>query len=181
MASTVTITLTDSRTVADLKAQDFPVDSASPHKFLNKLLRYTGSLLAKHKRASLVVQVLNGDGVKASGTVTAASAQAADTVTIGATTLTASSSTTDATHFKVGVSDTADAAALASAIGLNTTLNKYVTASANTGVCTITCAETGVIGNAIKLTSSNNTRLAVVAMASGAQDTAVSTTYHAGL
>lgn len=80
----------------------------------------------------------------ASGTLTISSGSGSVGGTIGGTSVTVTWAT----------SDTASAAALATAIKANSTVNKWVTASSNAGVVTITCLEKTVIGNNITLVAS---------------------------
>lgn len=115
--------------------------------------------------------------VAAAGTITCASVSAADTVTVGNVVLTAHASTNTGLFFALGASDTACGDNLAAAINRNATLSQYVIAVDVAGVVTITAIgpALGVLGNAIILSSSNNTRLAKVAMASGANDATAQT------
>lgn len=110
---------------------------------------------------------------KASGTVTAASVQAADTVTIAGVELTAHASTQNTTTFALGASNTECAANLATCINANTTINKYVSATSSGAVVTITALEPGVLGNLVSLATSDNTRLAksATALAGGTGNT----------
>jgi phage tail sheath gpL-like len=112
--------------------------------------------------------------VQASGTVTCASAQAADTVTINGVIFTAVSGTPAANEFKVGVTDTADAASLALSINSSVTalVSGYVTATSSLGVVTIKSVFYGLSGNQTTLATSNNTRLAKsgTRLASGVAD-----------
>lgn len=102
-------------------------------------------------------------GVHASGTVTCASAQAADTVTVGGTTFTGASGavTPGAATFSIDTGNTATAASLASQINAHATASQVVWAFASSGVVTIYSIAGGTGGNSIVLLSSNNTRLAV--------------------
>lgn len=114
----------------------------------------------------------------AHGTATCASVANNDTVTVGNQILTAKTSgPSGANQWLAGVSDTADGVALAACINAHATLSQYVLATAASGVVTVTAIgpALGVLGNAIILASSNNTRLAVVAMASGANDASAQT------
>ena len=181
MATTAVITIVDTRGVTDLKT-DLAVTGGG-QKALIRLSRYLGRLALKTKRASMAVQVQNGDGVQASVTVTAASVQAADTVTINGITLTATAGSTSTTAFHIGVSDTADALALKTCINSNTTLNKSVIATSALGVCTVKALTAGAFGKGYTAASSNGTRLAVSAspFQNGSDDTATTTTLHYGL
>ena len=110
------------------------------------------------------------NGVAASGTVTITHANVTngDTVTIGGTVITAATSGNGTTSWTIGADATADGTAMAACINANTTLNKFLVASAAAGVVTLTCTIKGVIGNAIVLATSDATAFALVAMASGA-------------
>lgn len=103
-------------------------------------------------------------GVAADGTVTLASAQAGDTVTVNGLVYTAvAGAKSDNTEFSIDTSDTAAATDLADSITNDTrTGTKYdVTAESAAAVVTITATEVGSGGNDITLVSSNGTRLAV--------------------
>ena len=120
--------------------------------------------------STLTVQITD-NSVAASGTVTLASASSADTVTLCNITFTAVTGTPTGTQFKVGVSNTADGLSLATAINSNTTLAPHVLASNASGAVTITALDVGTVGNLLQLSSSNNTRLAVVAFSGGTDAT----------
>ena len=104
-------------------------------------------------------------------TITHANVTNGDTTTIGNTVITAATSGNGTTSWTIGADATADAVALAACINANTTLNKYLVASAASGVVTLTCVLKGVIGNAIQLSTSDATAFALVAFASGAGGT----------
>lgn len=104
--------------------------------------------------------------VAATGTVTCASVQAGDTVTVNGLLYTGVSGVKSGnTQFSVDTSDTACATDLADSItndtrtGTVTTITQ--TATNSVGVVTITASVTGALGNSITLVSSNGTRLAV--------------------
>jgi hypothetical protein len=109
--------------------------------------------------------------VAATGTITITHANVsdADTVTIGGTVITAKTSASDDTvEWTIGANATADGVALAACINKNLTLSRIMTASAASGVVTLTMKVKGVIGNSITLATSDATAFALVAMASGA-------------
>lgn len=92
-------------------------------------------------------------GGKRSRTATLSGAWTADdVVNIGAVTLTAKSSPSGQNEFALGASATAAAANLATAINAHTKLVGLVSASASSGVCTITLLVGGRIGELIALT-----------------------------
>jgi hypothetical protein len=106
--------------------------------------------------------VTQHQGVQATGTITCASAAAADTVTINGVVFTAHATVEAADQWEVSGTDTADAASLVKAINNSTSaLAKLVMASNSSGVVTITSRRGGHAGNAITLASSDGTRLAV--------------------
>jgi phage tail sheath gpL-like len=149
------------------------------HESLNGLRNYLAQLEcgAAPTGGATFSLYLDDSSTAASATVTCASASAGDTVTLGNIVFTAVSGTPSGNQFKVGVSDTADAASLVSAINANTTLNPHLSAASALGVVTITSKDKGTLGNLFQLTSSNNTRLAVVGFASGADATVTSYTF----
>lgn len=110
----------------------------------------------------------------ASGTVTLAAAQAADTVTVNGVVFTAVSGTPAANQFDISGTNAQAATSLASAIANSATalIAATVTATAASAVVTISAKQPGVAGNAYTLVSSNGTRLAVsgARLASGAND-----------
>ena len=116
---------------------------------------------------SLEVRTASEASASASGTVTVASIQADDTVTIGKTTLTGKSSPSGQSQFDSDGSDSVVAAAIASCINAHSTLSKYVEAEAAAAVVHVTVKQPGVIGNALAFTSSNGGRLAVSVFADG--------------
>lgn len=137
------------------------------------IMRRLETLLARlnggNSTGTFTISVLDNQGY-AAGTITCASVQAGDTVTVGATTVTAHATDTTSTTFALGASNTACADNLVTCLGLNATIAAQVSAAAVSGVCTITSRVGGVIGNALNLASSNNTRLAKVAFSGGTAD-----------
>ncbi len=111
-----------------------------------------------------ILSTMSINDLRASGTVTCASAAAADTVTVDGRVYTAiaSGATPVGNQFSVGASDTACAANLVAAItaGEAQDTSSKVTATNSLGVVTITARAEGTGGNAIALATSNNTRLA---------------------
>lgn len=96
----------------------------------------------------------------ARGTVTCASALAADTVTVQAVVFTAVSGTPVGNQFDISGTDTAAATSLKAAINANATLALILTATSAAAVVTLRAIASGVGGNAYTLATSNNTRLA---------------------
>jgi phage tail sheath gpL-like len=121
-----------------------------------------------NKRAVIDVQTGSANPVAASGTLTLASAVATDAVTIGAVTLTASSTPANENQWEIdGADDAADATSLAAAINAHSVLSLVVTAEANSAVVTITAKQKGVVGNQIPLSSADATITASAAFLAG--------------
>ena len=120
--------------------------------------------------------------VKASGTITVASIQADDTITINGTTITGKSSPSGASQFDSDGSDTVVATAIAACINAHTSFTGLVTATSSAAVVTVSAAQYGVMGNCITLASSNGSRLAVSAsrLASGTGNDGSEVTYALG-
>jgi phage tail sheath gpL-like len=157
MANTTTILYLNETDAPDLRGH-------TGKTALQHIRNNLNGIIGGNKRGTSVVTYTAGtSAVAASGTVTCASASAADTVTIAGIVFTAIAGTPAGNQFKVGVSDTADAASLVSAINGSTTagVQNCVVATSVAGVVTITAKLPGAMGNAITLASSNGTRLAV--------------------
>ena len=108
--------------------------------------------------------------VAASGTFTLTSAIATDAITIGKTTLTASSSPANENQWEIdGASDTLDAASLAAAINAHSVLSTIVLATSAAAVVTVTAHQKGILGNYINISSADATIVASATyLASGA-------------
>lgn len=124
--------------------------------------------------------VIYDDATYATGTVTCASAQAADTVTIGGVVFTAVNGSPTGNQFDMSLaSDTLVAADLVRSVNASATagLSGVVTAANVAGVVTFTATIPGKIGNGVTLASSNGTRLAVsgARLASGASTNTITT------
>ncbi|HUR93058.1 MAG TPA: hypothetical protein VMY76_00650 [Gemmatimonadales bacterium] len=138
-----------------------------PRVVLNSILNHlAGGLNGSHGVSGFNVR---DTAVAASGTVTCASVSAADTVTLNGVTFTAVAGAAGANQFSIDGNDTADGAALASAINasVSAAIVGVVTATAASGVVTITAAQPGKVSNAITLASSNGTRLALGGLSNG--------------
>lgn len=111
-----------------------------------------------------VLSTLSIVDTHATGTVTAASAVAADTVTVDGRVFTAIANlaTPVGRQFSVGATDTACAANLAAAINLaeQNDASTNVVATSAAAVVTIRAVADGTSGNSIALATSNDTRLA---------------------
>lgn len=174
--SLLKIVINDPNTTSTTSTRDF--FAKSRHVYLQNLVDRCRAFVSgtAHGSGAVFTQAELASQTQATGTVTCASASAADTVTVGNIVFTAVSGTPSGNQFKVGVSNTADGLSLATAINANTSLNPYVSAGNASGVVTISSVNLGALGNLLQLSSSNNTRLAVVGMASGVDATI--TTYN---
>jgi phage tail sheath gpL-like len=105
--------------------------------------------------ATVTISASSANAVRASGTLTISSGTGAVGGTIGGTAKTVTWAT----------SDTASAAALATAINADTTINKLVTATSAAGVVTLAANVPGEVGNKILLVASGT---GVTASAGGA-------------
>lgn len=102
-------------------------------------------------------------GKHASGTVTFSSADAADNITIGATTFvgTAGAVTLGDATYSIDTGNTAAAASLAAQVNAHAVASLVVRASANSAVVTLRAVRGGTAGNAIVLTSTDAVDTAV--------------------
>ena len=137
---------------------------------LNRIINLISGVAIGAVQATIDVQSSSDNPVAASGTLTLTSAIATDAVTIGKTTLTASSTPANENQWEIdGASDTLDAASLAAAINAHSALSLIVTATSAAEVVTITAKQKGVLGNYIALSSADATIVASATyLASGA-------------
>lgn len=125
---------------------------------LTALINLLSGFAIGANQGTVDVQSSSDDPVAASGTLTLVSAIATDAVTIGKTTLTASSTPANENQWEIdGASDTLDAASLAACINAHETLSLIVTATSATNVVTVTAKQKGVLGNHIALSSADAT------------------------
>lgn len=125
---------------------------------------------------SASIKVYNS-GVQASGTVTFSSIAAADTVTVNGVVFTASASPSGAQQFLVTGGDTLAAAALTVKLNAATAPNKVVnviSATSASAIITITCTESGQIGNLCTLAISAHGSVSGAALSGGTDGTVVS-------
>jgi phage tail sheath gpL-like len=167
MAIISNIKITNDATSADMTSAVYAED---PRTCMNKLSAYFASLASGNRMATVELAVA---AVAATGTVTLASVNVSDTVTIDGIVFTAVASGATGNQFNQGGTDTVDAESLVSAVNANTTLDGRLVASNVAGVVTFTALEPGELGNSISLASSNGTRLAVsgAALAGGTNGT----------
>lgn len=171
--SSVVLTIKTSRDPATFRK------TSQDRENLNQLINLLSGVNIGAVQATVDVQSSSSDPVAASGTLTLTSAIATDAVTIGKTTLTASSTPANENQWEIdGASDTLDAASLAAAINAHSALSLIVTATSASNVVTITAKQKGVIGNYIALSSANATIVAsatyLASGAGGATNAAVS-------
>ena len=154
MSSTITSVITvppASATVLDrLNLHNGNIDA--PQSFAH-LGNYIEAIGGGTYIGSAIVEV---GAVAAAGLITFSSFANTNTITIGTTVLTGSSTLQDTTHFKIGASDTATAANAVTTILANSTLSKFVTATSGTGTVLVTAIVPGYAGNFIPLAISTN-------------------------
>jgi len=164
MAGSFLITVNDSTGFngTDL-AERLSVSTSEPNAEANNLINYVAGLTSGAMMGNMTVSVSSSALVAATGTVTASSVQAGDTVTINGVVFTATTSAAGANQFNIGASNTTCAAAIVTSIAASTTalIQGFISASSALGVVTLTAIPKGVVGNAYTLVSSNGTRLAV--------------------
>jgi hypothetical protein len=139
--------------------------TSDPKGEANSLMNYISGLCGGAVEGKMTVSLSGSALVAATGTVTAASVQAADTITINGVVFTATSSAAAANEFNIGASNTTCAAAIVTSIAASTTalIQGFISASSALGVVTLTAIPSGVVGNAYTLASSSVGRLAVSA------------------
>lgn len=135
--------------------------SGAPKEAALGLSQYFNDLASGHETGLVDIHTAPAHPVAAGvTTITCASVNADDTVTIGGVTLTAKASPSGEAQWSQAGTDTQDGASLASCINSHSSLGRFLTASNESGVVTITCKVKGQIGNLITVASSNGTRLA---------------------
>lgn len=133
--------------------------SSEPQAEINNLINYLEGYVSGSGAGSLTVSLSSNALVAATGTVTAATVVAGDTVTINGVVFTATGSVAPANYFNIGASNTTCAAALATSINASTSalIQGFVVASSDAAVVTLTAYPAGVVGNAYTLVSSGAT------------------------
>jgi phage tail sheath gpL-like len=153
--------------------------SASLISRLNAECNKTGPMRLSSLIESMVGGAVNGKielaigAVAASGTITLtfANIAAADTVTVGGVVFTARASGATGAEFNIQTNATVTAANFAAAINAQTALAAQLTASAASGVVTITAVNEGAAGNYIVLATSKPTGFALVQPTGGSDGT----------
>lgn len=184
MAVRTSITLTHGSEQIQTIKDKLLKDSSVARREFEALRNFFHALAGKDRSAKAVVQVDSGDAVAASGTITLASLAAADTITVGPEVFTSSASPSGNNQFLSTGGDTVVAAAAAAKIAAHPNLLRYLTASAASGVITVTSLVAGRIGNNIPIAiSAHGSVSGSGKLASGADATTYSSqnTYHAGV
>ncbi len=161
--SSIVITIKSGRVYADLAR--FIDVAGNPRNGVQKLKQYFKSVESGAENAAITVQRGSANPVAATGTltVTYASMQANDTVTLAGVVLTAVTGSPSTGQFKKETDATVTAANLVTAILANATLAGIVTASSALAVVTLTALQAGVCGNQYTLVSSRDPGVTVSA------------------
>lgn len=168
-----------------VKGLGLVMPSFQPRAEAEEICRFLDQLASGARMGTLRVGVNTTAGVAASGTVTCASVQAGDTVTVAGQVFTAvNGGTPTSVQFDMSGTNAQTATSLASAITNHATVGTYVKAAAVSAVVTITALTDGPLGNLVTLATSNSGRLAKsgTALSSGAgNNTSTTTTYRYGV
>lgn len=154
MAVSTVLTITSGTENAADIAELLATSHTDKYVFAEKVADYMKALSGGCRSGSIDAQIDGGDAVAASGTITfSGTGAASDTVLINGVTFTAVASGATGNQWNVGGSATLSAAALAAAIVASATalVNAHVTATAASGVVTITSKFEGVQGNAVTI------------------------------
>lgn len=186
MAASLNVIVSSDETEA-LLTQLLVPSSTKPKEAALGLSRFFKDIAHGRYRGTVYVGTDDALAVRASATITCASVNAADTVTIAGVELTGDDTPEGDDQFSSGGTNAVDAASLAAVINAHPVLSTIVAATvpASSAVVTVTCLTPGIIGNYLTLVSSNGTRLAVtgsgyLASGTGGNDGAF-TTYALGL
>lgn len=153
--STIVVTIKTAKDPSNFKK------SGQRNQNLNRLINLISGMNVGANLGVIDVQSSSSDPVAASGTFTLTSAIATDAISIGAVTLTASSTPANENQWEIdGASDALDAASLAACINAHSVLSKVVTASASSNVVTVSAKQKGVVGNQIAISSADATIVA---------------------
>lgn len=139
-----------------------------------KIKNYLKNLISGAHPASIQTKI---NAVKASGTITLSSHVATNTVTVNGIAFTCVASGATGNQYNVGADDTETAVNLAVALNANTTLDGMISASAASGVVTLTALIPGEIGNAVTLAISANGSVSAARMAGGTNGDTETTHY----
>lgn len=184
MAIQTQITLTHGNEQMQTIKDKLLLASSVPRRQFVAMRNFFHALVGVDRAAKAVVQVNSGDAVSATGTITLSSLVASDTITVGAEVFTSSATPTGNNQFLSTGGDTAVAAAAAAKISAHPNLSPYISASAASGVITVTCTVPGKIGNHVPIAiSAHGSVSGGGKLASGTNATTYSSqnTYHAGV
>lgn len=165
MAQSLQLILTVEGKAADL------ISTKDRKSGLRRLYNYLGALVAGGKHASIDISSSTDAPVAAAGSIapTQANVDADETVTIGGVVLTAKASGANGTtQFNKGANLAATCTNLAACINANTTLSKYLTATASSTAVALTCKQKGGIGNLIVMSTSDATAFTLTQLTGGA-------------
>lgn len=188
MAASLNVIVSSDETEA-LLTQLLVPSSTKPKQAALGLSRFFKDIAHGRYRGTVYVGTDDALAVRASATITAASINEDDTITIAGVVLTGKDTPDPEveTEFSSGGTNAVDAASIAAIINAHSVLSKIVAATvpSSSAVVTVTCLTPGIIGNYLTLVSSNGTRLAVtgdgfLAAGAGGNDGAF-TTYSLGL
>lgn len=146
-----------------------PQNTGGNSRYITKFTNFFGKLALGVWNSRIIVTT---GQVAATGTVTLSSMVANDTVTINGTVLTAATTPSTTVQFKVGATDTATAANLATVINANLVLDGQVFATSAGAVVTLTCVHFGLLGNLCTLAISAHGSVSGAVM-TGGSDSAV--------
>lgn len=154
----------------DVLTEEIVNSSKDAEQVLNNVRRFLKACAGGAYQYEIDLNSSATTPVAASGTFTLTSAIATDAITIGKTTLTASSTPANENQWEIdGASDTLDAASLAACINAHSVLSTIVLASSATNVVTVTAHQKGILGNYINISSADATIVASATyLASGA-------------
>jgi len=182
--SSIILTIKSNRVYADLAR--FMDVAGNKRNGVRKLKAYLKSVECGAELAAVTVQKGSAHPVAAAGTLTLtyASMQNNDTVTLAGVVLTGVVGTPAGAQFKIETDGTVTAVNLAAAINANATLVTLVVATSALSVVTLTALQAGVCGNQYTLVSSRDPGVTVSAAkmaggTGGALTTAI--TYSMGL
>lgn len=174
MASYNMITIVSPETDGDM-VKYITAPTLNRHQAGQKFMQFWRALMGGSRSAKVIV---GGGAARSTGTVTLASFVANDTVTINGVVMTGKASPSGEAEFACGVSDTADAAALAAKINAHSTLSLIVSATSALGVVTLTALKPGLLGNCITLAISAHGSVSAARMASGTDGSTEVTHYY---
>jgi len=167
MASSITLQIKSDKSQA-LAQQLLQLSSTKDKQMALALVRLLRDGASHRHRMTIDIQTAAIAPVRASGTLTLVSC-ATDTVTIAGVTFTGSATPSGQAQFLTTGTDTADAAALTTAINAHSTLSLIVSATSALGVVTVRAHAAGTIGNLVALAETGTTiTISAATLTSGA-------------